>query len=593
MILQALVDYYEELAKRGEIARPGWGSVKVSFALELDESGTLVRIVPLSSPSPDGKKMVAQVRKLPALGEQKGNGIKPNFLWENSAYLLGFDGKGKPERAKECFAAAKKLHLSLLSDVDDPFVRAICGFFESWDPDKATADPVFEDCLDNLQKGANLVFRFEGKFPDENDALCRAWQMHYDGRGNGETMRCLVTGEEVVPAKIHPAIKNVMGAQSSGAALVSFNASAFCSYEREQNLNAPVGKYAAFAYTTALNTLLADREHVRRFGDTTVVFWAENAESAYQTAFAGFLDGGGDKLTNDELQSCMDALAKGECPHFEGVPLHPENRFYILGLAPNAARLSVRFFLRDSFGSFAGNVRKHYDDIAIVSGNRSKWDAIPLWALLLETVKDDKTKSIAERMKKLPPHLAGDTVSSILSGGRYPATLYCQALLRIKTEREVTQGRAGIIKAYLLRNTDQPEYKEAAKVSLNEQCEAEPYVLGRLFSLLESIQNSATGATTVKDSFFSSACATPAVAFPQLLKLKKSHMKVLKREKPGLAVTLDAQVGELMDKLGCKFPKHLLLPEQGEFMLGYYHQRQKRFEKKDKADAAEPIKEEN
>jgi CRISPR-associated protein Csd1 len=195
-------------------------------------------------------------------------------------------------------------------------------------------------------------------------------------------------------------------------------------------------------------------------------------------------------------------------------------------------------------------------------------------------------------MKKLPPHLAGDTAGSILSGGRYPATLYDQDLLRIKAEREVTRGRAGIIKAYLLRNTDQPEYKEAAKMSLNEKCEAEPYVLGRLFSLLENIQNSATGATTVKDSFFSSACATPAVAFPQLLKLERSHMKVLKREKPGLAVTLDAKLGKLMGMLGCEFPKHLLLYEQGEFMLGYYHQTQERYEKKDKANAAETIKEE-
>jgi len=592
MILQSLVDYYEALAAHGGIARPGWGKTKIAFALELDENGALTRVLPLATQSADGKKSVPQTKDLPA-PVKRTVGIDANFLWDNSAYLLGVDGKGKPDRAKDCFKAAKALHLSLLSALDDPFAKAVCRFFETWEPDRAADAPALADSIDDILKGANLTFLFDGQFPNEDDALCRVWQAHYDGSGDGKTMRCLVTGEEVVPAKIHPAIKNVSGAQSSGAALVSFNAEAFCSYEREQNLNAPVGKYAAFAYTTALNTLLADRDHVCRFGDTTVVFWAENAEPAYQTAFVDFLNGGEEKVTDKELQGCMDDLAHGRQTLWENVPLHPENRFFILGLAPNAARLSVRFFLQNDFGKFAKNVQKHYEDIRVVTDNRSKWETLSLWALLLETVKDDKTKSISERMKKLPPHLAGDTVGSILSGGRYPATLYGQNLLRIKTEREVTMGRAGIIKAYLLRNTDRPEYKEAAKVSLNEQCEAEPYLLGRLFSLLENIQNSATGATTVKDSFFSSACATPAVAFPQLLKLEKSHMKVLKREKPGLAVTLDTELVKLMDKLGCEFPKHLLLPEQGEFMLGYYHQTQKRFEKKDKANAAETMKEGN
>jgi CRISPR-associated protein Csd1 len=276
--------------------------------------------------------------------------------------------------------------LSLLSALDDPFAGQYAAFLKAGSPRKAAEEPALCDSLDDILKGANLTFLFDEKFPDEDDALCRAWQEHYDGGGDGEKMRCLVTGEEVVPEKTHPAIKNVVGAQSSGAALVSFNAEAFCSYERSQNLNAPVGKYAAFAYTTALNTLLADKEHVWRFGDTTVVFWAEDAEPAYQAAFAGFLNGGGDKLKNEELKSCMDDLAHGRLSRWQDVPLHPQNHFYILGLAPNAARLSVRFFLRGEFGKFAENMQKHYEDIDIVSDNRSKFDTMPLWALLRETV---------------------------------------------------------------------------------------------------------------------------------------------------------------------------------------------------------------
>lgn len=584
MILQALVDYYKELAERGQIARPGWGDVKVSFALELDANGGLTHVIPLSSPSADGKKMVPQTMKLPA-PVTRTVGIASNFLWDNASYLLGFDGKGKPERAKKCFAAARELHLSLLSDVDDPFAHAVCGFFDCWNPDRAAADPALADCLDDVQKGSNLVFHFEGKFPDEDDALCRAWQTHYDGGEDGKTMRCLVTGEEVVPAKIHPAIKNVIGAQSSGAALVSFNADAFCSYEREQNFNAPVGRYAAFAYTTALNTLLADKDHVRRFGDTTVVFWAEDAEPAYQTAFAGFLDGGGDKLTNDELQSCMDALAKGECPNFEGVELHPENRFYILGLAPNAARLSVRFFLRNSFGAFAKNVQRHYEDIRVVTDNRSKWDAIPLWALLRETVNTNS------KNKDALPQMAGDTLRSILSGQAYPATLYQQVQLRIRAERELTRGRAGIVKAYLIRLQNNEKYREALTVKLNEQTNYQPYILGRLFSVLEGLQQAANPDinTTIKDKYFISAGATPAIVFPTLLNLAEKHLRKLDDRKH---VYWAKQITELTGRITETYPTHHNLYEQGVFQLGYYHQTQKRFEKKDKTDAAETIKEE-
>jgi CRISPR-associated protein Csd1 len=391
----------KKLAALGKIARPGWGKTKIAFALELDENGKLVRVVPLSSPSPDGKKQIPRTMELPVLGEQKGNGIKSNFLWENSSYLLGINRNDKPERAKECFKAAKDLHLSLLSALDDPFARAICGFFESWEPDNAADAPALADNIDDILKGANMVFLFDEKFPNEDDALRRAWQVYYDGSEDGEKMRCLVTGEEAVPVIKHPAIKNVIGCPiAGGALLVSFNAAAFCSYEKERGYNSPVSKYAAFAYTTALNTLLADREHVCSFGDTTVVFWAEDAEPAYQTAFADFLNGGGEKITDEELRSCMEDLSQGRQTFWENVPLHPENRFFILGLAPNAARLSVRFFLRNSFGQFAKNVQKHYEDIRVVSDNRSKWEATPLWALLLETVKDDKTKNICGKDEK-------------------------------------------------------------------------------------------------------------------------------------------------------------------------------------------------
>ncbi|HPS76416.1 MAG TPA: type I-C CRISPR-associated protein Cas8c/Csd1 [Oscillospiraceae bacterium] len=585
MILQALTAYYEALAKKDGIARPGWGAAQVAFALELDGEGRLTRVIPLSSPTADGKKLKPQTRKLPA-PLKRTVGVASNFLWDNSAYLLGFDSKGRPERAKECFEKARELHLSLLSPLDEPYAKAICRFFERWAPEAAEENGVFADSLTEIKKGANLVFLFDGRFPDEDGALCRAWQSYYDGGSGGETLRCLVTGEKAVPEKIHPAIKKVWGAQSSGAALVSFNADAFCSYGKEQNLNAPASKYAAFAYTTALNALLADGDHVLRFGDTTVVFWAEDAEPAYQSAFAAFLNGGGDAITASELKGCMEALARGEPHDFGGVPLRPKNRFYVLGLAPNAARLSVRFFLRDSFGKFASNLQRHYDDIAVVGDNRSKWDAVPLWALMRETVNQNS------RNKSASPQMAGDMLRSILSGSAYPATLYQQTQLRVRAEHEITRGRAGIIKAYLLRLQNNQKYREALTVELNEQTNYQPYVLGRLFSVLEGLQQMANPGinTTIKDKYFTSAGATPSIVFPTLLNLAEKHLRKLDG---GKRVYFAKQITELTGRITESYPAHHNLYDQGVFQLGYYHQTQKRFEKKEKTAAAEPMKEEN
>lgn len=587
MILQALTAYYEALVKKNGVARPGWGKAKISYALELDESGTPVRVIPLSTPSADGKKPLPWQMNLPAAVKRTGTSYRANFLWDNSSYLLGFDAKGKPDRARNCFAAARELHMALLGAVDNPFARAICRFFESWNPDTAAENPVFADCLGEIQKGANLVFRFGGKFAGDDDALRRAWQAHYDGGAEdaaGETMRCLVTGKEVVPEKIHPPIKNVAGAQSSGAALVSFNAEAFCSYGREQNLNAPVGKYAAFAYTAALNALLADRDHVRRFGDTTVVFWAEDAESAYQDVFGSFADGGGDSITDSELKSCVSALLRGETPSLKGTELHPDNPFFILGLAPNAARISVRFFLRGTFGRFLENVQRHYDDIRIADDNRSRGD-LPLWALLRETV------NLNSKNKGASPQMAGDTVRAVLTGQRYPATLYQQAQIRIRAERNVTRGRAELVKGYLLRMNHNENYKEALTVKLNENTRYQPYVLGRLFSALEGLQQAANPGinTTIKDKYFTSAGATPGIVFPTLLNLAEKHLRKLDG---GLRVHYARQITELIGYLTEDYPAHHNLYDQGIFQLGYYHQTQRRFEKKDRPEPAEIMKEE-
>ena len=590
MILQSLVDYYEELAARGEIARPGWAKTKVSWALELDEQGELIDVLPFRYPSEDGKRMLPREMEMPA-PVKRSSGISANFLWDNSSYILGLDTKGNPKRSLECFEASKALHLALLANTDDAASKAIREFFQSWNPSDAGSHVIFMKYKDELLAGDNITFIYNDIPVSEISVIRDVWQRAYDSSSEGNKQVCLLTGHKAVPELVHPAVKNVRGAQSSGAALVSFNAPAFCSFGKEQNINAPIGKYAAFAYTSALNYLLADRNHVKQIGNTTVVYWSRDAGEQYRDLFAALLDGAGDRVTNEDLDSLMEAIAIGKQYNFDGLPVVPDNEFFILGISPNAARLSVRFFYRNTFGQIVEFMKKHYEDQRIVTDNRSKWDTIPLWALLRETTryrKEDGT--IIKPMPEPLPQLSGDVLRSMITGGRYPETLVNQTLLRIRAEHDITRGRAGIIKAYLIRNTkNQPNsnlIQEVAVVSLNEESGYTPYVLGRLFAVLEGIQQTANPgiSATIKDRFFNSACATPAAVFPILLKLSNSHLKKLDT---GKTVYWSKQIAELTEKLGMDFPAHQTLQEQGAFILGYYHQTQKRFEKKTNSNKEE------
>ena len=387
-------------------------------------------------------------------------------------------------------------------------------------------------------------------------------------------MVCLVTGEKGPVESVHPSIKNVQGAQFSGAALVSFNAPAFCSYGKEQNFNANTRKYEAFAYTTALNHLLSDREHVYRVGDTTVVCWAKDGGIAAQNMMGWAVFGQPPVYRLADLQSALKKLCGGGIAELNEEYLDPNMEFYILGLSPNAARLSVRFFLRNSFGAFLRNAQAHQQRLEIVKPAYDKWDTLPIWKLLDETVNQNS------RDKTPAPDLAGETLRAILMNTRYPATLLNGVTLRIRAEHAVTRGRAAILKAYYLKapNTDVP--KEVLTMSLNPDSSNVPYNLGRLFSVLEAIQASANPGinTTIKDKYFNSASATPGHVFPVLLNLAQKHLKKLDG---GLRTYYDKQLTSLMTKLGESYPARLNLPQQGSFQLGYYHQTQARYEKKE------------
>ena len=577
MILQALTRYYEDLLSRGEIAAPGWAPAKISFALCLNENGELTQIVPTMDEVSKGKKTVFQPQliTLPAAVKRTVS-IAANFLWDNSAYLLGIDQKGKPERSRECFVTASKLHHAVLDSVDSPNARAILAFFDTWKPEHAAEHPALIRQLDDVTAGGNLVFRVDGRKVEKDTAICEAWQRYQDGGESGVKMQCLVTGKEDEIAAVHPSVKGVRDAQSSGAALVSFNAPAFCSYGREQNYNAPVGKYAAFAYTAALNHLLADSDHVQHIGDTTVVCWAEGADDAYPGFFSAVIGGGTyGGLSDNDLRAALKRLANGlPC---DDLGVDPNRPFYILGLAPNAARLSVRFFLRDSFGKLMENVNAHYERMEIVRPAYEKFNYLPLWALLRETV------NLNSRDKAPSPAMAGATARAIFSGTRYPASLLEAVMLRIRAERDITWGKAAIIKAYYLKNPHEDCPKEVLTVSLNEASTNPAYTLGRLFSVYEAVQQAANPGinATIKDKYFSSAAAMPASIFPVLNGLCQKHLRKLDAKQ---RVYYDKQIMELKGLLGENYPARMTLAQQGSFDLGYYHQTQKRYTKKEEKE---------
>ena len=572
MILQALTDYYQTLSNSGKLTSPGWSKIGVTFALCVSENGELEQVISTQVEKTNGK-LAPQEMFLPA-PVKRSSGIAANFMCDNSSYILGVDAKGKPKRSLKCFQCCKELHENLLSGVDIPAAHAVLAFFENWDPKQASQHPALTDFWDIIISGVNIVFLVDGVFAHEDPMIRQRWDTYYQSSGDGPEMVCLVTGEKGPVESVHPAIKKVYGAQPGGAALVSFNAPAFCSYGKEQNLNAPTSKYAAFAYTAALNYLLADREHVLPLGDDTVIFWAKNGGNAYQKMFAQVMSNQSPRYVENDIQRALASLCKGNPIDFDSEMLDPNMDFYILCISPNSARLSVRFFLRNTFGGILRNIQAHQQRLEIVKPSYDKSDTIPPLRLLSETVNQNS------RDKTPPKNMAGAVTRAILTNTRYPSTLLNGVELRIRAEHRVTRGRAAILKAYYLKNPHPDVPKEVLTVSLNPNSSNVPYNLGRLFSVLEAIQSSANPGinSTIKDKYFNSASATPAIIFPVLINLAQKHLRKLDA---GLRTYYDKQLTELLSKLPETYPDHMNLPQQGSFQLGYYHQTQVRYEKKE------------
>ena len=587
-MLSELADYYHRLLteRPTEMAPYGWCIRKVSYVAHITADGHLLSVIPLSDNSVMEKLVPNQVKR--------AVNIAANFLCDNSSYVFGVDKKGKPERSVKCFEASKELYHTVLEGIENPCARALLAFFDTWNPREALSHSAITPVVDDLLAGVNIVFEAEIERvtldPLMDEDIRSAWEHAYAGeRSENEYMRCLVSGELAPVARLHPAIKGVYGAQSSGASLVSFNARAFESYghDKEQGRNAPVSEVSAHAYATALNYLLADRLHHTRLGDTTIVYWSDKNDEQNCT-FMSLCMGAWtpDTETKEDADTIVDAtfkaIGRGEYRDTQSIDLDAE--FFVLGIAPSAARLSVKYFLRNSFGAMLRNISSHYmrSDIARAAYERPY---LTPYQLLWEVEQPNAKKPV------VTPILNGPLLRAILEDAPYPQALYDQCILRIHATQEdpdnhirkVTRGRAAIIRAYLIRNHAARGYDEKGlTVTLNEGRHEVAYGLGRAFAILERIQEGANERVTITNRYFNAASTTPGAVYPLLLRLSVAHLGKMRRGgKIGLANYLEAMLRDAIDNdTVAMFPVRLSNLQQGDFMLGYYHQRQKLFERK-------------
>lgn len=612
MILQALYNYYQVLLndppENVEIAEPGYSNAPVSYALNLSEIGELLDIIPLSVPVQQGKKTVERPKRMNVPEQVKRSvNIAANFMCDNVAYVLGLTGKEAkdPAYAQKRFDAFRELNLKILEQVNSPSARAVIAFLQKHDPQTAPQHPVIARHLEGLLEGGNLIFQVQGKNALDDPEIRRVWEETRTGQQATE-MQCLVIGQKEPVARLHPDIKGVPGAQTKGASLVSFNLDAFTSYGKEQGTNSPISQRVASGYGIALNYLLSNQNPNRKmyFGDTTVVYWADTPDNRYASAFYTFLNPEYQQVREEEaiertkrkrakeeektLGEVAESVQQAKAIDLAALSkeLDKNTRFYVLGLAPNASRLAVRFFLTEPFGVFAERIMQHYDDLQIEKEYANQPTYISPYRILAECVSPKVTQRDDE-VKKSWSLLGGAFMRSILTGAPYPEGLYAAMLNRIRHDADETSEkgktrsvkinyiRAAYIKAHLIRKYRRGgnnPYQEALQMSLNESYTHPAYVLGRLFAVLEKAQREAIGQNinaTIKDRYFTSACAAPASVFPTLLRL--AHHWTAKAEYGGLS---DRRIQDLLNMLDATpFPSRLTLDEQGVFVLGYYHQR--------------------
>jgi len=551
MILQALTQYYERKSESESGALPpfGFGMQSIPVVIEIDQDGEESQVLIRDPKSAEAQEMVPAAVKRAA-------GNAPNLLWDNVEYCLGIDTRGNPQRTDK----RHQMFLDRLEelDCDDEGVEALKRYLVA-----AKQSAAVEQHNDLLMTNPNVSFRLLG----DPHLICQRKKV-VDAIRNSLTPTtendefCLVSGTKEPTARLHPAIKGVWGAQSSGANIVSFNLDAFNSHGKSQGYNCPVGEKAAFFYTTALNHLLHKESGQRmQVGDASTVFWSERKTSLEKSMGGIFgstpsqIKDDPDKYT-DSVKAVYDSVHRGR---YHGDDA--DTKFYVLGLSPNASRIAIRFWHVATVGEMATRIKRHFDDLRIVRAPHEQ-EYLPLFLILVSIAVQNKSENI-------PPNLAGELMKSILDGTPYPHAMLAAAVRRNKAEQKVTYPRAAIIKAGLNRF----HQREEIQMALDKSNPNPGYRLGRLFAALEKVQEDANPGlnATIRDRYYGAASSSPVSVFSTLLKLKNHHLAKLS---PGQKVQFEKTIGEIMSELPDSFAANLNLKDQGRFAVGYYHQRQ-------------------
>ena len=593
MILQALHGYYLRRQADADPGRrlPAFGleQKEIGFILEVDESGQLHAIVDARQMS--GNKKIGTSYLVPK-GVKKTSGIAANLLWDNAEYVLTLPDMKKLELARA--KGGTDEYLARLIEMQQAFRDRISTL-----PELAKSDAGLRGVLAFLDaKPAEQVARFAAhaeiaasnpvltfRLIDDTELVCQrpgvaphliigAPEVDTGTESDGLNAMCLITGNTPPVERLHTAIKGVWGAQSSGANIVSFNLDAFNSYGKSQGGNAPVSQAAAFAYTTALNALLA-RDSTQRVqvGDASTVFWAQKPDSL-EHELAALLGGGDNPDAHiQQVKALFDSVRGGGFSGARG-----ENAFYVLGLSPNAARISVRFWHAAPLHVIAERIAAWFDDLSLVRGQNDP-EFPSLFRVLAAVALQGKADNI-------PPNLGGDLIRSIFTGAPYPTTWLNAAVQRCRAEQQVTYMRAAAIKAFLNRSvTTSASQPREIQPMLDIESPSTAYRLGRLFATLEKIQEEASPGlnATIRERYYGAASSTPVAVFTTLMRLKNHHLA--KMQSKGRAVNFEKLLAEIMSGVS-DFPVHMKLPDQGRFAIGYYHQRQDFFTKRESVEAA-------
>ena len=590
MILHALTRYYQrKAASDGNVAPEGFENKEIPFVIVLDKAGKFIQLE--DTREQQGKKKIGRKFLVPkGLGRAGSKSYEvSNILWDHYGYVLAHP----KEDDEKSDILAQNQHKSFIAKVeelkqvlpDDAGIQAVSAFLAQADEViKVRQAEGWQECA--KIKGCNLSFRLV----DEPVALvCQSKAVQaYLAAAKAEVSDgiqegiCLVTGKKTTIARLHNAVK---GVNAKPSPFTSVNLAAFESYGKQQGFIFPVGEQTMFEYTTALNMLL-DGENRFRIGEVSVVCWSEKP-TPLESKVALKINGGGKDNPDahiDEVKALYKSLHNGKYMEPNG-----KDKFYLLGLSPNSARIVVRFWHETTVAALSENIARWYDDLQIVRGEKSIYpEFMPLMRLLCGLVLDGKAEN-------LPPDLIANVTQSALVNRPLPVSLLQIALRRNKAEQKITYGRAALIKAYLNRAIRSGSLKNTKELSMSLDRERNDigYVLGRLFAVLEKTQSEANPSlnTTIGDRYFGSASSTPIAVFGTLMRLSPHHLSKLEYE--GRAVHLKWEIGQILDKCQ-KFPNHLNLEQQGLFAIGYYHETQFLFTKdalKTLFNQAKPAKE--